>query len=417
MTPLHIGIAGPIATRDVACWLDHPERLPSEMQASTLLATLIGELLSRGHRVSAFSLDPSLAPRVDSTVCDSGGRFTMYCAPIRRRSMRTELGVRGRILDLYGLERAALVAAMQKASPDVIHAHWQYEYGWAAIDSGLPHVVSCHDAPWRVLRLMPNIYRFGRLLMARHVLGRARVVTAVSPYLAEAVSSMTRASIEVVPNALACASPLTSRQPRRVPLPSRAAHVLMILSGWGKLKNAESGLMAMQRLQQLRPETQCHLVGPDFAPGQAGERWIAANGLARNFHQHGKLTAVEVQSLLERMDLLIHPSLEESFGMTVAEAMSHGIPVVAGARSGGVPWVTGDGAAGRLVNIRSAVQISDAALALLDSPTDYRRCSEQGLARAHDVFSARVVADAYEALYRRASSGVSVPPNAVPWAA
>ena len=78
MKPLHIGIAGPIATRDVAQWLDEPERMPSAMQASSLLATLIGELLSRGHRVSAFSLDASLEARADNIVSATGDRFTMY---------------------------------------------------------------------------------------------------------------------------------------------------------------------------------------------------------------------------------------------------------------------------------------------------------------------------------------------------
>ncbi len=413
MKPLHIGIAGPIETCDVAQWVSNPEVLPQAAQSSTLLITLIRELLSRGHRVSAFSLDASLASNMESTVYASGGRFSIYCAPLRRRSIRTEQGVRGRILDLYRLERAALVAAMRRAAPDVVHAHWQYEYGWAAIDSGIPHVVTCHDAPWRVLRMMPNAYRFGRLLMARHVLGRARVVTAVSPYLAQAVSGMTTAGIDVVPNATAGAAPLIARQPRQAPPPSSPAHVVMISSGWGKLKNEVAGLRAMQRMQQFHPRLQCHLVGPDFGPGHAGARWVAENGQGQSFHLHGRLTGAEVQTLLGRMDLLIHPSLEESFGMTLAEAMSHGVPVVAGARSGGVAWVTGNGAAGRLVDVKSAHQICDASLALLGSPGEYRNCSQSGLVRAREVFSPAAVVDAFEALYRRASGAAVAQPQTV----
>ena len=263
---------------------------------------------------------------------------------------------------------------------------------------------------------MPNAYRLGRLLMARHVLRRARVVTAVSPYLAQAVRGMASVEIDVVANALPCASPPLHRLPRHAPAPVRGARTVMILSGWGKLKNASLGLLAMRRLQQLRPGTECHVVGPAFAKGQAGALWIASQGWAQNFCSHGALTASEVQALLQRMDLLIHPSLEESFGMTVAEAMAHGIPVVAGVRSGGVAWVAGDGeaegVAGRLVDVRSAVQISDAALALLDSPEEYKKCSVQGLARSRAMFSPQAVVDAYEGLYQRArhsALGVSSP--------
>lgn len=401
MKTLHVGIAGPIATRDVAHLLDHPERLPATMQGASLLVSLIEELLARGCTVSAFTVEPSLAPRADNIVCGSGGRFTLYYVPIRRRSVRFEAGVRGRILDLYALEREALVAAMRRAAPDVVHAHWQYEYGWAAIDSGLPHVVTCHDSPWLVLRMLPNAYRVGRLLMARHVLRRARIVTAVSPYLVGAVQGMSRVRVELVPNPMP-AAPSAARAVRRAPGPARSARVAMIINGWGKRKNADRGLLAMRRLQQLRPGTECHLIGPDFSPGEQAATWASAHGIGTGFHFHGRMPYDCVQSMLDGMDLLIHPALEESFGMTIAEAMSFGIPVVAGRDSGAVPWVTGDGAAGRLVDVRSEVAMADAAAELLGAPDAYRRCSEAGLQRAQSVFGARGVVDAYAALYVRA---------------
>jgi len=401
MNALHVGIAGPIGTGDVAHLLDHPERLPCAMHGATLLVSLIEELLSRGCRVSAFTVEPSLAPRVDNIVCGTGGRFTLYYVPIRRRSMRFEQGVRGRILDLYRLERQALVAAMRRAAPDVVHAHWQYEYGWAAVDSGIPHVVTCHDAPWLILRMLPNAYRFGRLLMARHVLRHAGVVSAVSPYLATALSRMTGTPIDVVPNPLPSALK-APRTPRSTPVPARPPRVAMIINGWGKRKNADRGLLAMHHLQHRFPGVECHLIGPDFGPGERAQTWAQAGGLDEGFEYHGRMPYAAVQSKLESMDLLIHPALEESFGMTIAEAMSFGIPVVAGRDSGAVPWVTGDGAAGRLVDVRSEVAMADAAAALLETPSDYARCSEFGLTRARDMFAPAAVVDAYAVLYERA---------------
>jgi L-malate glycosyltransferase len=406
MQALHVGIAGPIATCDVAHLLDHPGHLPSAMQGASLLVSLIEELLTRGCKVSAFTVEPSLAPRPDNIVCGFGERFTLYYVPIRHRSMRFENGLCGRILDLYALERKALVAAIRRAAPDVVHAHWQYEYGWAAIDSGLPHVVTCHDSPWLVLRMLPNAYRFGRLLMARHVLRRASIVTAVSPYLVGAVRAMSRASVELVPNPLPAVSSV-ARAPRSPPGQARPARVAMIINGWGKRKNADRGMLAMRRLQQLHPGTECHLIGPDFGLAEQADAWAQERGIGDAFHFHGRMSYDRVQSVLDEMDLLIHPALEESFGMTIAEAMSFGIPVVAGRSSGAVPWVTGDGAAGCLVDVRSEVEIANAAAQLLSEPSAYRLCSEAGIQRAQLLFSSRCVVDGYVALYLRAIASAS----------
>src|SRR5205085_11099029 len=79
--------------------------------------------------------------------------------------------------------------------------------------------------------------------------------------------------------------------------------------------------------------------------------------------------AVPHARLLDEMaqsQVLLHPALEESFGVVLAEAMAMGLSVVAGAHSGAVPWVQGD--AGSLVNVRQPAQIAAALLRLLSDP-------------------------------------------------
>ena len=51
-------------------------------------------------------------------------------------------------------------------------------------NSGYPTVVTAHDSPWKVLRLMPDLYRALRFGMARRVIPRCRYLTAVSADLA-----------------------------------------------------------------------------------------------------------------------------------------------------------------------------------------------------------------------------------------
>lgn len=397
---MRIGIAGPLAVSDIAHLLDPGSHLPAgEMRGASLLVALIEALLEMGHEVSAFTTEPSLLPNADSVVVATGPRFRVHFVPMRRYGFRWDRMRCGRMLDLFRMERQALVRAMRTDRPDVIHAHWTYEYAWAALDSGLPTIVTCHDAPWTILKLMPNLYRVGRLLMAIKVLRRAEHLTAVSPYLLPELSRLSRRPIDIVEN------PLPSRliaggTARQLPGPAGAPmRVAMVINGWSSRKNAAVGMEALFAARKALPSISIDLIGPDFGPGEAAYSWAQRRGMDHAFHFCGPLPYAEVQRRLSVTDLLVHPALEESFGMTIAEAMALGIPVVAGRTSGAVPWVMGEGTAGLLVDVTSSTEIMQAILTLLQTPELYSRCSVAGRTRALSHFSARSVADRYVTHY------------------
>ena len=105
---------------------------------------------------------------------------------------------------------------------------------------------------------------------------------------------------------------------------------------------------------------------------------------------------------LKNMHLLLHPSLEESLGMCLVEAMALGIPVIGGDRSGAVPWVLDYGKAGVLTNVRSAKAIGGALMEVLKNKTYYEKLSHCGQERVRKIFSPTAVAEAYEKMYTRA---------------
>src|SRR5690606_7343510 len=78
--------------------------------------------------------------------------------------------------------------------------------------------------------------------------------------------------------------------------------------------------------------------------------------------------------------VLLHPSVEESFGMAVLESMVVGTPVVGGEKSGFVPYLLNHGKAGVLCDVRSPEQVEAAVAKLL---TD-------------DLYGARIAASAYQ---------------------
>ena len=79
-------------------------------------------------------------------------------------------------------------SVLRRERPDFVHVHWSYEWALAARASGLPHVITAHDAPLSVLRFDFGPYRVAKTLMAYRVLSRAKRVVSVSPYVAAHLS-------------------------------------------------------------------------------------------------------------------------------------------------------------------------------------------------------------------------------------
>lgn len=393
---MKIAIVGPIATENVAHLLAHDTTtLPQGYYGAPLLASLIEALQARGHEIVAFTTSSDLDPRAEPVVA-VGRNFKIYYCPVRKRAFRWERGSWGRATDGFRLERVALGLAIAAERIDVVHAHWTYEFALAALESKLPSVITCHDAPQVVLRHMPSVYRCVRYLMARRVLHQAKHVTAVSPYLQRAVSRYTRAAIEVVPNPIPLA--LTNQPSRDPPLsilerPSLA----MVLNGWGRLKNPKPALRAFAQLRRQYPNATLLLVGKDFGYGDAAYRWCHEHGIASGVRFLGPLTHANVLAELRNVHILVHPSLEESFGMSIAEAMALGVPVVGGSSSGAASWVIGEG--GIATDVSSPHAIVASIQMLLKSTSTYADYCMRATNEARQRFRADIVAEAYERFY------------------
>ncbi|MBL8362424.1 MAG: glycosyltransferase family 4 protein [Rubrivivax sp.] len=408
MTPsLHVCIAGPIASADLSHRLHGGAPawpgLAAGYPGAPLVAVLADELLRQGHRVLALTVDYTLPPGSPPQRAE-GERLVLTIVPGRRHAWRYAGGRPGRALDRFADERRALVDAIETATPDVVHAHWTYEFALAALHGGVPHVITAHDAPARVLRHARSAYRAMRWLMARQVLRRARALTAVSAHVARELQPQARVPLAVVPNPVAPGALALGRVRRA----ARAAQVAMVGHGWSALKNPRAALLAHARLRQRLPRAELHLYGIDYERDGVATRRAADAGLdTRGVHWHGPLPHGELLQALNAHDVLVHPALEESFGVVIAEAMALGLPVVAGAASGGVPEVAGPQQ--WLVDVRSPEAIADALHDALTDPARYEAASRAGLERVRDRCAPEVVAAAYVAQYRRAIDATAWP--------
>lgn len=401
---MRIGLLGPIATDSVAALLPPlPPGVPRGATSAPMLGTLIEALLALGHEVVAFTLaaGQTLPP---AGLRLAGERFTLVICPARSHAFRLRDGRPGRALDAFRDERAALVAALRREQLDVVHAHWLYEYAAAALDAApLPAVITAHDDPWRVLRHMPGLYRLARFLLARRVMRAAPVLTAVSPSLARRLAAFTRRPVESIANPLPAALLAGELHVAAVAAVPRGDPTIgMVLNGWSALKNAGTALRAFARLRRWRPEARLLAFGADFEEGGPAQRWARAHGCAEGVCFLGEWPRPRLLEALAGLDLLVHPSVEESFGLVLAEAMALGVPVVAGRESGAVPWLLAHGRAGMLADVGDPHALHAALRELLAARATRGTTLRAAHERVQALCAPQAVARAYVAAYRRA---------------
>ena len=344
-------------------------------------------LLDRGHEIVLVTLDSTLT---EELVLHSD-RLTIHIGPCR-----TDHPVR----NLYRQEREYLTATIRSINPDVIHAHWTYEYALAALASGYPVLVTIHDAPLRVLRwnlpqhssgslrnrLAQSIHWTIRSFMAWRVARHSDFNIAVSPHTQDHFTRVLRCrgEVQTVPNLM---NPVHWRERRQPETTSKniADQELVcaaILGTWSDLKNGKTLLEALAMVRASGTNARLQLVGHDYGPHGVAARWARRHNLASGVEFLGPLPNLAVGELLESADMLTHPSREEACGMVLAEAQLAATAVIGGISSGGVPWTLDYGVAGVLVNIDSAEQLAGTIVTLADDPDFRDRIAAAGNALA-----------------------------------
>jgi glycosyltransferase involved in cell wall biosynthesis len=134
--------------------------------------------------------------------------------------------------------------------------------------------------------------------------------------------------------AVPLAAPSTIREVRRMPSAQpRRLHVLW--AGSFKLgKGAHYLLNAWQRL----PQTAAIL--NVYGGVELPERLLES--LGENIVFHGSVSKPMLFKAYEEADVLVFPTLSDGFGMVVAEAMAHGLPVITTGQAGAAGLVTPD---------------------------------------------------------------------------
>ena len=103
------------------------------------------------------------------------------------------------------------------------------------------------------------------------------------------------------------------------------------------------------------------------------------------------------------LDLYINTSLHEGFPMSVLEAMSHGLPVVAPIE-GGIKEVVTDGLQGFLIEGRDPKRFAQKCLAIYQDKYMRQRMGAASREKVAREYSIETMAEKYYELYRKVLS-------------
>lgn len=175
----------------------------------------------------------------------------------------------------------------------------------------------------------------------------------------------------------------------------------------GRLRNEKGQallLEAFAELVKLYSEVRLLMVGdgPDCGLLEMVARSL---GIAEKVIWLGARPSNEVFRLYGIMDILAVPSQFEGFGLTAAEAMAVGLPVVA-SHIDGLAEVVADKETGLLVSPGDSAAMATALDRLLNEPETAHAMGRSGLERVQRMFSLQRYADATLAAYRQATGSL-----------
>jgi glycosyltransferase involved in cell wall biosynthesis len=342
---------------------------------------LTAALLAAGVQVELVTLSPS----VSTPLLLTEGPLSILVGAFRP-------GRRAR--DGFRAERRSLQALLAQTDGEILHAHWTYEFAWSILADRRPRVVTVHDAPLTILRRMPDAYRAVRLGMAYRVRAGSFCGIAVSPYVAERwrKEMLDRRALRIIPNFVSVGHRMAGR-------PAGDGPRLVSVGDAGRRKNVRSLLRAFRTVRERHLTASLRLVGPGLGVDDPLAAWARDNRVTDGVGWLGRRGHADTLDEMASADVVVHPSLEESFGMSVAEAMAMGLPVVGGRGSGGVPWLLDGGRAGVLVDVRSPGSLAEGVLGLVEDPARAERLGAAAARRVASAFSPESVLRAHLQVY------------------
>jgi glycosyltransferase involved in cell wall biosynthesis len=376
---MRICLTGPCSPRDVSNLLFSQDAEVASLikgERGIPVSCLAEALVKLNHSVTVITSTDQIVNRIKL----SGPNFDLVIVPQRKRP-------RDLALTFYRTEVGLISKEIQLLEVDIINAHWTYEHAIAAMQTNVKCVVTAHDSPYQVLKTANHPFWIFRFLMAVFVKIKCSQMIFVSEDLQQKWKKEMNWSKKswVIPNM----QPFQVAEDSKIRTPSDVLAVLSVGDNSFR-KNIKGAVVAFNLIKKEFPEAELNLVGPGLEIGSSFYKEMSRNHSIEGVIWHGYLERPQLLALMQSCDVLMQPSLVESFGLTLVEAMSLGLSVIAGSNTGAAREVVGD--AGLLVNTKNAQEMANALRQLLGDQRQREDLALRAIQHVEDRFSSEVVA-------------------------
>lgn len=275
------------------------------------------------------------------------------------------------------LTSAIIQKNIRKIQPDLVHAHGTgKDYAYPAISWNpgstiitVHGVIQQESKHWTGLK--GRYHAITGCRIERSVLEKARTIIAVSPYVKRCIQPQTRANISVIIN------PVEEKffKIKKEEVTNR----LLFVGGIEERKGLDTLIRALAQIKKSLPDIELHIVGGirKIVYYHTLINLVRALNLEKNVVFSGRLKDKDLQKEYAEAALFVLPSLEESQGIVILEAMATGTPLVA-TRAGGIPDMIQDNVNGCLVDCGNDRQLSGCIESLLQEHERRQRIAMTG---------------------------------------
>jgi len=302
----------------------------------------------------------------------------------------------------YSVALASKMAEVARnAHLDILHVHYAVPHATSAF------LAKAMISPWCV-KIVTTLHGTDITLVGsdpsylpvtRFSIEQSDAVTAVSSWLRRQTIGFfhTKRRIEVIPNFV---DPELFRPDTRIDLRRKFAPdgkgIMMHVSNFRPVKRTRD-LLDIFAFVRARTEARLILVGD-------GPERPLLEASVRDRHMDDDViflgNCANIEELLPVADVLLVPSLSESFGLAALEAMSCGVPVVA-SNVGGLPEVVEHEVNGYLFDVGDVGAMAEAAVEIMTEPDLHKRLAVAARNTAVDRFHIKDVASRYVELYEK----------------
>lgn len=297
------------------------------------------------------------------------------------------------ILDVYRLKKEIL-----KINPNIVHAQGTYfPYSTAAslLSNKYKTLITVHGSMSQEIKFKKGIdYIAGKLIaipLEKFAFSKIQYVITCSPAMEKMVSRSVNAKVYVIPNGM-------DYEEVRMCCFETIRHPSVLFVGLlEKVKGADVLIRAIPKIKEKIPQICVYIAGE----GSQKRKLIKLSkelSVDKNIEFLGYISGDKKNYLYSSVDVCCVPSMYESFGIVLLEAMSFGKPVIA-SNVGGIPYILEDGKTGFLFELGNVDDLAEKIINLILDTNLKTKLGKAGFEKVKD-FNWKVIADRTVSVYK-----------------